>query len=271
MDFSNNFYEEFMSIQTRPPVSGVHYDSQWEFAKATSYYHFDHTIEDTRIGSCVNPLYIPLANFKADWEEDIKKISAIADPMTPYVQNIASAKISENFTRRNQFERNDMERWGYIKKGRPPYVAVNRGKGANFGMFKKVIELFHFLEPVNVRCDIQHPGQAFYYHIDNFGEYLHHQRSDYSKICEADIDQRKVARFVIFLTDWEPGHVWMQGNKVLKWNRGDCFTYPWRDIPHGTANFGHSSRIAFNITGILTEKTHQALESFPKFVDLDSI
>jgi hypothetical protein len=271
MDFSNNFYEEFVNIKTRPPVSADDYDSQWEFAKATSYYHFDNSIEDTRIGSFINPLYIPLANFKGNWDEDIKKISATAGPMTPYVPNIELAKLNSNITRRNYFERNDMERWGYIKKGQPPYVAINRGKGANFGLFKKVANLFHFLEPVNVRCDFQHPGHAFYYHIDNFGKYLHPQRLDYERFADADFDQRKIIRFVMFLTDWEPGHVWMQGNMTLRWNKGDCFAYPWRDVPHGTANFGHSTRVALNVTGILTEKSHIALQSFPKFVDLDNI
>jgi hypothetical protein len=63
----------------------------------------------------------------------------------------------------------------------------------------------------------------------------------------------------------------MQGNMTLRWNKGDCFAYPWRDVPHGTANFGHSTRVALNVTGILTEKSHIALQSFPKFVDLDNI
>jgi hypothetical protein len=271
MDFNNNFYEEFMSIKTRPPVSSDGFDSQWEFLKATSYYHFDNTIEDTRTGTCVNPIYIPVANFKGDWDADVKTAKDMSEPHVPYVQNVQAKKIAGTFTRRNQFERNDMERWGYIKKGVPPYVAVNRGNDANFGFFKKIADLFHFDRITSIRCDVQHPGHAFYYHIDNFGYGFEAARQNYEKAAEIDTDQRKIARFVVFLTDWEPGHIWMQGNMILKWNRGDCFTYPWRDMPHGTANFGHSTRVALNVTGFLSEKSHVTLQSFPKFVDLDSI
>ena len=48
---------------------------------------------------------------------------------------------------------------------------------------------------------------------------------------------------------------------LIKWKRGDCITWPWRDVPHGTCNYGHKPRPVLNITGIVTEGTKEFLSN----------
>lgn len=256
MEFNNNFYEEFINIKTKPPVSANDFDSQWEFLKATSYYHFDPTREDSRVGSCINPLYIPLANFQGDWSYELDTLIKESIEWSP---QIGYGSL------RNKFESNDYIRWGYQKENQLR-SALRRSKNAAIGCFEKISKLFFLGDPWNVRCDIQTPGQAFYYHIDNFGQLLDNKRGNYEHPAQCDIDQRKMIRFIIFLTDQDYGHIWQQGNLCLKWNKGDCFAYPWRDMPHGTANFGHSLRATLNITGAVTDRTLEVLKNFPKVV-----
>ena len=111
----------------------------------------------------------------------------------------------------------------------------------------------------------------FYYHLDNFGALLKSKRGDYERFADCDYDQRKIIRLIVFLEDQQPGHIWQQGNEYLSWKKGDCFTWPWKDIPHGTANFGHSPRPTLNITGMLTDKSYEALKNFPKSVNVDEL
>ncbi len=72
----------------------------------------------------------------------------------------------------------------------------------------------------------------------------------------------------VFLDDQKQGQVWKQGNNFLTWKKGDCFTWPWRDIPHGTANFGHDPRPTLNITGEVTEETYKFLKTCPRRINV---
>lgn len=260
MQYNNDPYQEFHDLQTAPPVSADEYESQWDFLRATSLYHFDPTREDQRIGSFPNPLYIPLLRFAGDWQEDLDRAIQDAKIFTP---------VNHSPTVRNVMEKNDYQRWGYTSQ--ESYTPLFRLADAYVGMFQKMADFFCLGEPLQVRCDIQYPGQAFYYHVDNFGRMLENQRGNYESFAPGDHDQRRMMRIIVLLTDQDFGHVWHQGNLSLRWRRGDCFTYPWRDVPHGTANFGHSVRAALNITGPVTEKTWARLKDLPRTVDLSKI
>jgi hypothetical protein len=97
------------------------------------------------------------------------------------------------------------------------------------------------------------------------------QRGNYERFADCDYDQRKMLRLIVFLEDQKPGHIWQQGNMLLRWKKGDCFTWPWRDIPHGTANFGHVPRPTLNITGAVTDRTLEVLKNFPKTFNVDEL
>lgn len=267
MDFNNNSYEEFMSIKTKPPVSAEGFDSQWDFLKATSYYHFDPQIEDQRIGTCENPLYIPLTRFQGDWTDDLQRLMSEASPATIGAKTIVPDSTNYD-KKRSYFENKDLWTWGYNRD--QPYQPLIRTRHA-VGVLQKIADMFAF-ENLWIKCDIQLPNNAFYFHVDNFGMTFDQERgNNYERFAEIDYDQRRRMRLIVFLTDQDFGHVWHQGNLSLRWRRGDCFTYPWRDIPHGTANFGHTPRVTLNITGNVTERTHEILRGLPKIINVDEL
>ncbi len=174
--------------------------------------------------------------------------------------------------RANDLEYNDFKRWGYDVDGDngSPYVILNRYRKQSTipKVFMDIIEKFGFNYPTgngapmpNFKFDCQMPGQLFYLHIDNFAGLLKKQRDNYNKPASCDYDQRKLMRIIIFLDDHKVGQVWRQGNEYIEWKKGDCITWPWRDIPHGTANFSHYPRPTLNITGEVTTKTLEFLKS----------
>ena len=160
------------------------------------------------------------------------------------------------------WEENDFRRWGYDIDG--GYTIANRkfkphGTSAWNDALQYILDCFGFEQPGVVKLDVQMPGQCFYWHLDAFGGVLKSHRGDFDAHSASDLDQRKTMRTMIFLDDQHLGQMWQQGNLLLEWQRGDCITWPWRDIPHGTCNYGHTPRPVLNITGTLTDKTWEFL------------
>ena len=93
---------------------------------------------------------------------------------------------------------------------------------------------------------IQRPGQMNIYHIDEtygggFWDYLGDDKND------------RLVRFFIMLDDWKPGQIMMFGSHhSIRWRKGDVIYFRWQDIPHGTANFGHTDRPLLLVTGETT-------------------
>lgn len=100
------------------------------------------------------------------------------------------------------------------------------------------------LENSITRLHIQRPGQLLNMHIDD--------------LASADQDPGEIRRFIIAVDNWYPGQVFQLGNAVWsQWRAGDCVTWSWKDIPHGSANFGWNDRPMIQITGYVTELTQQ--------------
>ena len=99
------------------------------------------------------------------------------------------------------------------------------------------------------RIHVQWPGQVWNRHIDKLQKWNPE-------------DPNKVMRIIIQLTDWKPGQFWEYGNHHWnQWRAGDITSFDWANIPHCTANAGHHPRVTFQLTGIITEKTEQFLDS----------
>lgn len=88
----------------------------------------------------------------------------------------------------------------------------------------------------------QDPGQILPWHVDRFF-YL---KNRFPK------DIRPVWRFLLFLSDWEIGHIVQVKNTVYtNWKQGDVIV--WQpDSYHLSANVGLSTKWTCNITGFLT-------------------
>lgn len=260
MLFNNNPHQQWLNLQTASPTNYKDYNSLFDFCKSTSRYHFDRTVDDTTSDP---PIYIPICRFIGNWDDEVKELTSKAEPATFDFR--AEVRADNN----NNLEYNDFKKWGYnVDATENSYAVLNRVRQSKMpDIFKKMNDVLGLdtmqaapRPGANLKFDVQMPGQMFYWHLDNFGGMLKNARQDYKTFADCDLDQRKVMRVIVFLEDQQEGQVWKQGNEFITWKKGDCMTWPWRDIPHGTANFGHVARPTLNITGTVTEKTWQFLQ-----------
>ena len=257
IEYSRNPGNMWESLKTNPPVSRDAYDSLYEWAKVTSRYHFSDK-EDISSLDTDCPAVIPITRF------DVKEIPNIDMTQPATFAKRASSRKNNN----NKMEEHDFRTWGYDIDG--GYTILNRKSKPELpSSLQQQIDQFGFEEP-HVRYDVQMPGQCFYWHIDAFGGILGKEsrgefsRGDFEKHSAADLDQRKIMRIVIFLEDQKLGHHWQQGNLYLQYQKGDVIAWPWRDVPHGTANYGHTPRPTVNVTGIVTDKTYEYMNELAR-------
>jgi len=117
------------------------------------------------------------------------------------------------------------------------YDTANSGARRDYGY-----ESFH----------MQRPGQVLMLHHDLY----------YAIIRDRDPElawkPEKLRRFVIFMEDWQPGHIWIAGNTTYShWKKGECITWSWVDMPHGTANLSANTRYSLHLTGYMTEESYR--------------
>lgn len=252
INYDNNALYQWNNLKTLPPVSRDGYDSLYDFCKATSRYHFDERRNDLYLLDSDCPAVIPVKRFDGDWDNAVQELIESAEPATFGFRKTTRKDGT------NSWEENDFRKWGYDIDG--GYTIANRILQPKLqDALQHIVDAFGFADPGIVKFDVQMPGQCFYWHLDNFGGVLKKHRGDYVQAASGDFDQREVMRTVIFLDDQHLGQVWQQGNLMLNWQRGDCITWPWRDIPHGTCNYGHHPRPVLNITGVVTDKTRELL------------
>tara|TARA_R110002074_G_scaffold155973_3_gene312025 strand:+ start:1761 stop:2303 length:543 start_codon:yes stop_codon:yes gene_type:complete len=96
--------------------------------------------------------------------------------------------------------------------------------------FQPVIDYLE-LTDYDIRLQIQMPGQMLSYHHD-------------LKVGPGQVN----TKYLLALTDWEPGHVFILGNYYWKWKSGDIIRIKTLGIPHGTANFSYTPRYLCAIT-----------------------
>ena len=127
------------------------------------------------------------------------------------------------------------------------------GLGDSSPLLGKITKALPFAKSRSL-VHIQKPGQMHMLHMDaNYGngfwDYLGEEKN------------KKLARLMIMLDDWAPGQVMMFGGKhIHHWKKGDAIYFRWQDIPHGTANFGHTDRPLIITTGEVTDKFNLLLE-----------
>lgn len=252
IDYSRNPLESWLKLKTIQP-SLQELDSLYEFSKSTSRYHFDTNISDIDLLDSDCPALIPITRFADTWSQDLKQLDNLTQPAT------WAFRTTTRFKKNNQWEENDFRRWGYNIDG--DYAICNRINMPNLPeSLQDIVDAFGF-ESTIIKYDVQMPGQCFYWHLDAFGGALKRFRGDFDNTDISDIDQRDHMRVVVFLEDQKNGQMWQQGNLLLSWKKGDCITWPWKDIPHGTTNYGHDPRPVLNITGRVTNKTRDFLKN----------
>jgi len=107
------------------------------------------------------------------------------------------------------------------------------------------------LDPAStkIRLQIEEPGHYFMMHLDRhkYQEWSVAEDKDY--VYDKMEDFHKHSIYVIFLKDWARGQAFQMGNNFLKWQAGDVFNWNYRNVPHGTSNFGYETNFVLVITG----------------------
>jgi hypothetical protein len=213
--------------------------SSWDSTKKRSKYHFDATVIDPRYDTIIR-----LGKITPTWQDQLEEIVNGARDVTwrtrgdPRKPSRPEHELSA--------EEYDLHRAGY--NANLKVSSLNWKIPANL---QAIADSFS-LDDCMTRIHVQMPGQVWNLHLDKLEKW------------NKDAPDT-VARYMIQLTDWQPGHFWSYGNYIFeKWSAGDVTTFDWQNVPHSTANAGHVPRITLQVTGITTNKTKEFLAELSK-------
>jgi hypothetical protein len=222
--------------------------TRWDFSKSRSSYHFDPTIvEDS------NPPFKIVGRVQGDLVSHLHEAMQANPVRSNGFKNrlsVQSGTDDKPFT--YDMDQADLKHLGLHED----HTFFNNVKPS-----KELLEVirFHFRfrkAHFGGGFHIQKPGMMFPYHVDEIPNIRDNQIDH-----EFDQHPEQVARLEIMVYDWQPGHVWAYGNTYWKqWKAGDIAWHNWRDIPHGTCNFGRSDRVTLQVTGLTTPETLEILQ-----------
>lgn len=210
--------------------------SSWDETKKRSKYHFSPNGYDERYDTVIR-----LGKIQPNWLHQLDDIIENSKAVTWRTRgNPDKPSRPETELAAEDY---DLERAGYGKDFE--VTNLNWKLPSNL---QEIADRFAF-EDSMARIHVQHPGQVWNLHLDKL-----------EKWCPSN--PSKVMRVMIQLTDWEQGHYWNYGNFVFSgWKAGDVTSFDWQNVPHATANAGHNPRVTLQVTGIITEKTLQFLDT----------
>lgn len=179
----------------------------------------------------IDPYYLraPLLRVVGDWDPtqiEVFREKKTSGPVTVEQQSINGLGLADRYVE------------GHIEDSSP--------------LLKRITECLPFARSRSL-VHIQKPGQMHVLHMDaNYGngfwDYLGKEKD------------KKLARLMIMLDDWAPGQIMMfGGTHIHHWKKGDAIYFRWQDLPHGTANFGHTDRPLIITTGEVTDEFNQLL------------
>jgi hypothetical protein len=222
--------------------------TRWDFSKSRSSYHFDPTIVE-------------------DSDPPFKIVGRVQGDLVYHLQEALKANPvrSNGFKNRLSVQSNvDDKPFTYdMDQEDLKYLGLNEDHTFFHNLkpttdILRTIRNFYGFQKKNFGggFHIQKPGMMFPYHVDEIPNIKDNQIDH-----EFDKHPEQVARLEIMVYDWQPGHVWAYGNTYWKqWKAGDIAWHNWRDIPHGTANFGRSDRVTLQVTGLTTDLTLERLQ-----------
>lgn len=214
------------------------YDSNWEWCRAHSRYHFDDRRRDQP-----GEWYQVLGRFQGDWSRDLEAASQDHAPITWATRKFYGDDDDTQSPMLRQ-EEHDL-----TITGAPVDLELTDmiDHLERYPTLWRMAEFFG-LEDSKRRVHYQLPGQMFNIHIDKLWER-----------CPDDPD--RVIRITVMLTDWRPGQFYLYGTSIYdQWQAGDVHVFDWQNVPHATANASRYPRPTLQITGLKTSRTLQILE-----------
>jgi hypothetical protein len=207
-------------------------NGSWEITKQRSNYHFD----NFRVDPDQDKITF-LGNISPFWQNELEVAMKLAQPKTWRTRGKGNDRPAEEYDQ----EDHDLEQFGYGKDHIVGDLSWDVPETFN------KIGLWFGMDNSKMRLHVQRPGQVWNLHLDKLEKWNPE-------------DPSKVMRVMIALNDYEPGHFFSYGNHLhTGWQSGDVHTFDWQNIPHSTANAGHSSRATLQLTGVITDKTREFL------------
>lgn len=232
-------------------------NGRWNKSVELSDWHFDLTSE--------NKDYWEACTFQGTgWDKLVEKFDSLCwetswAKKNPDQTDIQSEGKSESFKieyggRQSNFDAVDFEMHNDLlhHNCKPSHGTFSRYPAEDQPEFKRIAEHLGLVD-YDIWFQTQKPGHMFHLHVDKFG------KKGRELILEGK--HRSIIRFMVALDDWKLGQVFQIGNSYWKWKAGQCVTWSWKDIPHGTANFGWWNRPMLQITGTTTDRTYELLDS----------
>lgn len=213
--------------------------SNWQQGKQQSNYHFDFFRHEPDGFD-----YKWLMRFVGDWTTELDQVKQQAQPKTWKTRGKQYHPDHPDL----QSEVNDL-----VNAGMDPDTVIFRKHFDFDGVWQTMIDHLGLVDTKQA-FHIQYPGELLNLHID--------------KQYEMNADHTEVARFFIFLEDWQPGHFLQMGSSFIKWRKGDVIWFDWPNIPHASANAGWEPRCLIQITGTMTEQTDQLFLGKQRWIQL---
>lgn len=208
-------------------------NSSWEETKQRSRYHFDSTKMDSLYDTVTY-----CGNVRPFWLNQLDDIIENSKSTTWRTRGDPNKSRPESELAAEDY---DLERFGYGAD----YKVTNLNWSLPVGL-QRLTDLFA-LNNSMARIHVQLPGQVWNLHLDKLEKWMPE-------------DPTQVHRYMIQLTDWQPGHFWSYGNHTHQgWQAGDVTTFDWINVPHSTANAGHTARVTLQVTGVATDSTFKFL------------
>lgn len=214
--------------------------SSWDYSKALSNYHFNSKKKD-----CQSDVLTIAGRIPVTWAADLAGIIANSRPASWETRGYKGEGID--------IPPQDLiaEEYDLERVGADPKMIITNLNWQLPTSLQAVSDQFGLGNCMN-RIHVQHPGQVWNLHIDKLGKW----KPD---------DPSQVMRIFIQLTDWSPGQFWEYGNYHWnQWVAGDVSYFDWQNMPHSTANAGHSPRVTLQLTGIKTSQTEDFLNSLKR-------
>lgn len=192
-----------------------------------------------------------MCTFQGDWDHLVQKYLDLAEDKSWGDRN----KL--NPTDPGMYCLNEEQRDLVVAGADPEMKIYQRVKAEDEPLFRKIADHFG-MEKYELKFHNQKTGQMLVWHIDNFASRT--ERENSFKIIDADKDSGLMRRFTVMLDDWHHGQIFAIGNSHWhQWKRGECITWEWQDMPHGTCNMGWDDRPMLQITGYVTDITQELL------------
>ena len=217
------------------------YNSNWEWTKSNSNYHFDNTTIDGE-GEC----YRVCGKFHGNWSNELNEVIENSNSVTWATRDEGGNDLLTH-------EEYDLSAVGTATD----IELINFNTDCEqYNKINMIADYFK-LDNIQKRIHVQTTGQLWNLHIDKLYQYYPE-------------DPSKIVRITIMLTDWEPGQFYMYGNRMYKrWEAGEIHIFDWANIPHATANTSYHPRVSLQLTGVKTEETDDIINERDHYYTVD--